>query len=87
MNYELTDSSPDSLGYRPKELTDSSSDSLGYRPKEKNTRQGDGCHSRSYDYQTKNDIEGSKNMMPLVSGMIPGDRRGTLGIERGVGQL
>ena len=33
MDYELTDSSPDSLGYQPEELMDSSLDSLGYRLK------------------------------------------------------
>ena len=36
-DYELTDSSPDSLGYRPRELTDSSPDSLGYQPGEELT--------------------------------------------------
>ena len=36
-DYELTDSSPDSLGYRPGELTDSSLDSSGYQPSEELT--------------------------------------------------
>ena len=36
-DYELTYSSPDSLGYRPRELTDSSSNSLGYQPSEELT--------------------------------------------------
>ena len=34
MSGELTDSTLDSLGYRPKELTDSSLYSSGYRPEE-----------------------------------------------------
>ena len=33
--YELIDSSPDSLGYQPEELTNSSPDSLGYRPEKR----------------------------------------------------
>ena len=46
MSYELTDSLPDSLGYRPKELTDSPPDSWGYQPKEKDAKQHDGCQSK-----------------------------------------
>ena len=34
-DYELTDSSSDNLGYRPRELTNSSLDSLGYRPEKR----------------------------------------------------
>ena len=85
MDYELTDSSLNNLGYQPEELTDSSSDSSGYRPEEltdsspdnlgyqpKNARHCDGCHPGNMGYQPEKDTEGSGKDAPGIREMIPG---------------